>query len=114
MPVGRGRSKHSAEQYKFAFLTVNEYYQRLTGCDYDEKCKNATRLSGMAHDSEVYYNPDATVIIVDMTKKSAGRPRKGTKIERVEESVLRELEQRGVVWCMLPVATTSTSPMPAI
>ncbi|MBQ4082739.1 MAG: DUF3874 domain-containing protein, partial [Bacteroidaceae bacterium] len=84
--------------YKLAFLTVNEYYQRLTGCDYDEKCKNATRLSGMAHDPEVYYNPDATVIIVDMTKKSAGRPRKGTKIERVEESVLRELEQRGVVY----------------
>ena len=98
VPVGRGRSKHSAEQYKFAFLTVNEYYQRLTGCDYDEKCKNATRLSGMAHDPEVYYNPDATVIIVDMTKKSAGRPRKGTKIERVEESVIRELEQRGVVY----------------
>ena len=84
--------------YKLAFLTVNDYYQRLTGCDYDEKCKKATRLSGMAHDPEVYYNPDATVIIVDMTKKSAGRPRKGTKIERVEESVLRELEQRGVVY----------------
>ncbi len=84
--------------YKLAFLTVNEYYQRLTGCDYDEKCKNATRLSGMAHDPEVYYNPDATAIIVDMTKKSAGRPRKGTKIERVEESVIRELEQRGVVY----------------
>uniref|UniRef100_UPI004055FDDA BT4734/BF3469 family protein n=1 Tax=Alistipes sp. TaxID=1872444 RepID=UPI004055FDDA len=98
VPVGRGRSKHSAEQYKFAFLTVNEYYQRLTGCDYDEKCKNATRLSGMAHDPEVYYNPDATAIIVDMTKKSAGRPRKGAKIERVEESVIRELEQRGVVY----------------
>ena len=98
VPVGRGRSKHSAEQYKFAFLTVNEYYKCLTGCDYDEKCKNATRLSGMAHDPEVYYNPDATAIIVDMTKKSAGRPRKGTKIERVEESVIRELEQRGVVY----------------
>ena len=52
----------------------------------------------MAHDPAVYYNPDATVIIVDMTKKSAGRPRKGTKIERVEESVLRELERRGVVY----------------
>ena len=52
----------------------------------------------MAHDPEVYYNPDATAIIVDMTKKSAGRPRKGTKIERVEESVIRELEQRGVVY----------------
>ena len=84
--------------YKLAFLTVNEYYKRLTGCDYDEKCKNATRLSGMAHDPEVYYNPDAAVIIVDLTKKNVGRPKKGTKIERVEENVLRELERRGVVY----------------
>ena len=84
--------------YKQAFLTVNTYYSQLTGLPYDEKCKNATRISGMAHDPEVYYNPDATALIVDMTKKSAGRPRKGTKIERVEESVIRELEQRGVVY----------------
>ena len=97
-PDGWSTSTLSSSLYKTAFLTVNEYYQRLTGCDYDEKCKNATRLSGMAHDPEVYYNPDATAIIVDMTKKSAGRPRKGTKIERVEESVIRELEQRGVVY----------------
>ena len=90
--------RQHAEQYKLAFLQVNAYYQRLTSCDYDEKCKNATRLSGMAHDPEVYYNPEAVAIIVDMTKKSAGRPRKGTKIERVEESVIRELEQRGVVY----------------
>ena len=97
-PDGWSTSTLSSSLYKTAFLTVNEYYKRLTGCDYDEKCKNATRLSGMAHDPEVYYNPDARVIIVDMTKKSAGRPRKGTKIERVEESVIRELEQRGVVY----------------
>ena len=84
--------------YKQAFLTVNTYYSQLTGLPYDEKCKNATRISGMAHDPEVYYNPEAVAIIVDMTKKSAGRPRKGTKIERVEESVIRELEQRGVVY----------------
>ena len=51
--------KQCAEQYKISFVAINEYYQRLTGCDYDEKCKNATRLSGMAHDPEVYYNPDA-------------------------------------------------------
>ena len=102
VPVGRGRSKHSAEQYKFAFLTVNEYYQRLTGCDYDEKCKNATRLSGMAHDPEVYYNPDAAVIIVDMTKKPVGRPKRvesgKIKVERCEATVLRDLERRGVVY----------------
>ncbi len=86
------------QEYKRVFEQGNEYYSNLLNLPYDEKCKNATRLSGMAHDPEVYYNPDAVAIIVDMTKKSAGRPRKGTKIERVEESVLRELEQRGVVY----------------
>ena len=67
--------------YKLAFLTVNEYYKRLTGCDYDEKCKNATRISGMAYDPEVYYNPDAVPIVVDMTKKPVGRPKKGKSEE---------------------------------
>ena len=86
------------QEYKRVFEQGNEYYCNLLNLPYDEKCKNATRISGMAHDPEVYYNPDATAIIVDMTKKSAGRPRKGTKIERVEESVIRELEQRGVVY----------------
>ena len=97
-PDGWSTSTLSSSLYKTAFLTVNTYYSQLTGLPYDEKCKNATRISGMAHDPEVYYNPDATALIVDMTKKSAGRPRKGTKIERVEESVIRELEQRGVVY----------------
>ena len=89
--------------YKQAFLTVNTYYSQLTGLPYDEKCKNATRISGMAHDPEVYYNPDATAIIVDMTKKAVGRPRKrveglGLSVERCEAAVLRELERRGVVY----------------
>ena len=82
LPDGKSTSTLSSSLYKTAFLTVNEYYKRLTGCDYDEKCKNATRISGMAHDPEVYYNPDAVAIIVDMTKKSVGRPRK--RVEGLE------------------------------
>ena len=88
--------------YKLAFLTVNKYYKRLTGCDYDEKCKNATRISGMAHDPEVYYNPDAVPIVVDMTKKPVGRPKRveilKMTVESCEAAVLRELERRGVVY----------------
>ena len=94
--------KQCAEQYKISFVAINEYYQRLTGCDYDEKCKNATRLSGMAHDPEVYYNPDAVPIVVDMTKKPVGRPRRVERskmtVESCEAAVLRELERRGVVY----------------
>ena len=90
----------SANQYRLAFTKGNEYYSNLLNLPYDEKCKNATRLSGMAHDPEVYYNPDAVAIIVDMTKKSAGRPKgvKSCKVGDVERLVQRELEQRGVVY----------------
>ena len=88
--------------YKLAFLQINEYYKRLTGCDYDEKCKNATRISGMAYDPEVYYNPDAVPIVVDMTKKNVGRPKRVERlkmtVESCEDAVLRDLERRGVVY----------------
>ncbi|MBQ1177538.1 MAG: hypothetical protein IIX50_00620, partial [Bacteroidaceae bacterium] len=93
--------------YKHAFLTGNEYYSNLLNLPYDEKCKNATRISGMAHDSDVYYNPNAVAIIVDMMKKSVGRPKgvksekgrvKSCKVGDVERLVQRELERRGVVY----------------
>ena len=94
--------KQCSEQYKISFVAINEYYKRLTGCDYDEKCKNATRISGMAHDPEVYYNPDAVPIVVDMTKKPVGRPRRVERskmtVESCEAAVLRELKRRGVVY----------------
>ena len=106
-PLPLGGGWEGAAFYKLAFLQVNAYYQRLTGLPYDEKCKNATRISGMAHDPEVYYNPDAVPIIVDMTKKAVGRPKgvkseklkvKSCKVSDVESLVLRELEQRGVLY----------------
>ena len=90
--------KKSLVLYTKVFAIVNSYYENLTGLSSDEKCKNATRISGMAHDSDVYYNPNAVAIIVDMMKKSVGRPRKGRKVERVEATVLGDLERRGVVY----------------
>ena len=90
------------QEYKRVFEQGNEYYSNLLNLSYDEKCKNATRISGMAHDPEVYYNPDAVPIVVDMTKKPVGRPKKGkseeVRVKRCEDAVLRELERRGVVY----------------
>ena len=100
LPDGKSTSTLSSSLYKTAFLTVNEYYKRLTGCDYDEKCKNATRISGMAYDPEVYYNPDAVAIIVDMTKKSVGRPKGGKSARRLTpqliNQVLAGIEAQGI------------------
>ena len=90
------------QEYRRVFEQGNEYYSNLLHLPYDEKCKNATRISGMAHDPEVYYNPDALPIVVDMAKKPVGRPKKGkseeVRVKRCEAAVLRELERRGVVY----------------
>ena len=90
------------QEYKRVFEQGNEYYCNLLHLPYDEKCKNATRISGMAHDPEVYYNPDAVPIVVDMTKKPVGRPKKGkseeVRVKGCEDAVLRDLARRGVVY----------------
>ena len=93
-PLPHGGGWEGAAFYKQAFLTINEYYKRLTGCDYDEKCKNATRISGMAHDPDVYYNPEAVPIVVDTTKKPVGRPRKRVEGLGVRGESVRSLTPR--------------------
>ena len=45
--------------YKKAFAAGNAYYERLAGIRADGQCKNVTRLSVVAHDGEVYFNPQA-------------------------------------------------------
>ena len=49
----------NCEAYPAAWKKGNEYYRQLTGVDYDHACSDYGRLSGMAHDAEAYYNPDA-------------------------------------------------------
>ena len=45
--------------YQKAYAMGNDYYERLTGKEADPQCKNITRLSGLAFDPDVYFNPDA-------------------------------------------------------
>ena len=99
--------------YKSAFLQVNEYYQNLTGLATDHQCKNIGRISTIAYDEELYYNPDATPFTIEPEeKKPVGRPRKRVeglelrgerrvkrcKVSDVERLVQRELERRGIVY----------------
>ena len=55
----------NCEAYPAAWKKGNEYYRELTGCDYDHACSDFGRLSGMAHDPEAYYNPDAEPFIIN-------------------------------------------------
>lgn len=84
---GDGHEVHlNCEAYPAAFKKGNDYYAQLIGCDYDHACSDFTRLSGLAHDAEVYYNPDSVPFVVTdaemvaacMENKSSepGKPRK--------------------------------------
>ena len=92
--------------YKQAFLAINEYYQNLTGLATDGQCKNIGRISTIAYDENLYYNPEAVPFVIKAEeKKPVGRPRKrvegrvkSCKVGDVESLVLRELEQRGIVY----------------
>ena len=91
------------EQYKQVFLHGNEYYSNLLGIAYDVQCKNPNRISTIAYDENLYYNPEATPFIVTIEeKKPVGRPKKGKseegRVKRCEDAVLRELARRGVVY----------------
>lgn len=84
--------------YAQVFNRVNEYYQKLTKCAFDPACKNATRLSGLAHDAQVHYHDEAEPFRFDLSRmKKADEPRRG-RVERVVARIRRELDEQGVVY----------------
>jgi hypothetical protein len=74
----------NGEVFPAAWTKGNSYYAQLTGVDYDKNCNNANRLSGMAHDPDAFYNPDAEPFVVNDSEMldanfapgtDSGRPR---------------------------------------
>ena len=51
--------------FRDAWLSVNEYYKRLTGLDYDRQCSTNTRMSGLSWDPTAVYRPRAKTIKVE-------------------------------------------------
>lgn len=95
LPTEAETGVKTVEIYKKAFLVANSYYSRLTGVECDGACKNPTRLSGLAADPEVFFNPDAVPFVFSMEK--LGNIRNG-RLERVLAAVNRELKRAGVVY----------------
>ena len=48
--------------YQQAFYAGSAYYEKLLGAKADMRCKNITRLSGLAHDPDVFLRPEAEVV----------------------------------------------------
>ena len=52
--------------YQQAFFAGNSYYERLLGIKSDSQCKNVTRLSGLAHDPEVFLRSESEAVAFTM------------------------------------------------
>ena len=97
------KSSESIPSYKQAFAEGNKYYEYLVSLPTDGQCKNVGRISTIAYDENLYYNPEAIPFTIKLEeKKPVGRPRRVERskmtVERCEPLVLRELEQRGIVY----------------
>lgn len=70
--------------WKAAFLFGNERLSQVAGHPYDEACRDFTRLSGMAYDPKLFFNPEAEpytipddlIVEENCEHQEHGRPRK--------------------------------------
>lgn len=93
--------------YSRVFRRVNEYYGQLTGCSFDPACKNATRLSGLAHDAQVCFHPDAEPFHFNPVRVvKPETPRRGRWSAWWPVSAGSWTSR---VWCMPRITITNTS-----
>lgn len=96
--------------YRYAFNMGNEYYdQLLQGMvlePHDEKCKNYTRLSGLAFDPEAFFRPDATPFTIteiyqkktDCTKQSKEKKQMQRVDDFYKNTIAPKLAKENIVY----------------
>ena len=62
VPKDEEEVKKFEAYYQQAFYAGNAYYEKLLGAKADMQCKNITRLSGLAHDPDVFLRPETEVV----------------------------------------------------
>ena len=95
--IARVDGEVTPDNYKAAWLTVNEHYKKLLDLDYDSQCSSNTRMCGLAWDPDALYQPLAKRLKIDRSLdksksarkgKGAGRPAKAANLgERVKQMV---------------------------
>lgn len=95
------KSRTEQELHLLAFRKINEHYAALIGHPYDEKCKNVTRLSGLAYDPEAYFCAEATRFViskpkheVNTTRGKAGK----TLLRKAVQAIETELSAQGMAY----------------
>ena len=73
VPKDEEEVKKFEAYYQQAFYAGNAYYEKLLGARADMQCKNITRLSGLAHDPDVFLRPpdDAVPFTTDEISSAA-------------------------------------------
>ena len=94
-------NRQNLKLYRQCFEQANRYYADLLGCPCDLQCKNATRLSGLAHDPDVFFNPDAQAFRLEQAAKPE-RPRKRCPTARLLKKAVsaarQELQENGIAY----------------
>ena len=92
--------RQNLKLYRQFFEQTNRYYAELLGCPCDLQCKNATRLSGLAHDPAIFFNPEAQPFRLEqpaIPKRSKGRPATSL-LEKAVNAARQELEKSGIAY----------------
>ena len=84
IPKDEEEVKKFEAYYQQAFYAGNAYYEKLLGAKADMQCKNITRLSGLAHDPDVFLRPpdDAVPFTTDEISTAATAYARQSKEEK--------------------------------
>ena len=92
--------------YSKVFTVGNAYYAELLGAECDLQCKNITRLSGMAYDPDLCYNPTAVPFTRDFIDsrwiecvENDKSEKQRARIQRFYDTVVKKrLESEGIIY----------------
>ena len=90
VPKDEEEVKKFEAYYQQAFYAGNAYYEKLLGAKADMQCKNITRLSGLAHDPDVFLRPEAEVVpftteeISTAAAAYAKQSKEGKQMQRIQ------------------------------
>ncbi len=95
-PLEESNCRTETELHAQAFLQMNRHYAALIGLEYDSQCKNATRLSGLAHDPDAWFNPEAVPFEVKKPVAADKTRKAGQRLKRVVDAIGRQLADEGI------------------
>jgi hypothetical protein len=73
----------NAEQHTTVYNQIANFYKELSGYDFDEKCKDITRLCFVSHDADLFLNENAVIFEV----KEEIKPIKSEPIREVKHKL---------------------------